>query len=174
MPTCVDTRGAWGSRPVGFRAGVEGGLGVIDDGEVVQCLIPNCSINRPKRRRVYVQLGETPHRRRREKKQLQTEQGTGSGSGVVERVRTWKLARASGQTPRRPGAALGDVLVLPSGGGSGLARVPARSLPARSLQTRSHVGSAFGISGQELPWRWSGVQPLACPFSPQPLVSTST
>ena len=62
--------------------------------------------------------------------------GTGRacpGSVVVERVRTGTRARAGRSKPRRPGAALGDVPALTGGGGSRLARVLARPLPARSL-----------------------------------------
>ena len=55
----------------------------------------------------------------------------GPGS-VVGRERMRTRARTGRSTPRRPGAALGDVPALTGGGGSRLARVLARPLPARS------------------------------------------
>ena len=69
------------------------------------------------------------------------------GSVVVERGRTGTLARAGGSTPRRPGAALGDVAALTGGGGSKLARVLARPLPARAVTRYGPVGTRSRISG---------------------------
>ena len=55
------------------------------------------------------------------------------GVAVVEQVRSGTRAAAGHSTPRRHGAAPGDVLALTGGGGSIVARVLARLLPARSL-----------------------------------------
>ena len=75
---------------------------------------------------------KTVARREDGKKPHLTEPGE-PGVAVVQRVRAGTSARAGRSTPRRPGAALGDVLALTGGGGSRLARVLARPLLARLL-----------------------------------------
>ena len=79
--------------------------------------------------------------------------GTGRacpGSMVVERGRTGTRARAGLSTPQRRGAALGDVPALTGRGGSRLARVLARPLPARSLTRYGLVRTRSRISGASL------------------------
>ena len=55
------------------------------------------------------------------------------GVAAVERVRVGTRTRTGQSTPRRPVPALGGVLALMGGGGSRLARVLARPLPALLL-----------------------------------------
>ena len=79
--------------------------------------------------------------------------GTGRaypGSVVVELGRRGTHAPADRSTTRRPGAALGDVPALTGGGGSRLARVLARPLPARSLTRYGLVGTRSRIRGASL------------------------
>ena len=79
--------------------------------------------------------------------------GTGRacpGSVVVERGRTRMRTRAGRSAPQCPGAVLSDVPALTGGGGSRLARVLARSLPARSLSRYGLVGTRSRISGTSL------------------------
>ena len=92
--------------------------------------------------------------------------GTGRacpGSVVVERGRTGTRARAGRSTPRRPGAALGNVPALTGGGGSRLARVLARPLPARSLSRYGLMRTCSRICGASLTRGVGSGQARACP-----------
>ena len=87
-----------------------------------------CSINNPNRGGCMHSSMVQPDRRG----EATPANGTGRacpGSVVVERGRTGTCARAGRSTPRRPGAAMGDVPALTGGGGSRLARVLARPCP---------------------------------------------
>ena len=91
--------------------------------------------------------------------------GTGRGcpgSVVVERGRTGTLPRAVLSTPRRPEAALGDIPALTGGGGSRLARVLVRPLPAKSLTRYGLVGTRSRVSGASLTRGVGSGQARAC------------
>ena len=106
-----------------------------------------------------------PDRRREETPANETGRAC-RGSVVVERARTGTRARAARSTPRRPGAALGDVPALTGGGGSRLARVPARPLPTRSLTRYGLVGTGSRISGASLTRGVGSGQAPTCPAPP--------
>ena len=93
----------------------------------------------------------------------------GMGSVVVERGRTGMRAWAVRSTPRRPGAALGDVPALTGGGGSRPARVLALPLPARLLTRYELMGTRSRISGASLTNGVGSGRALACPFPPPPV-----
>ena len=130
-----------------------------------------CSINTPNGGGYMHSSTVDPDRRR----EATPANGTGRacpGSVVVERGRTGTRARAGRSTPRRPGAALGDVPALTGGGGSRLAGVLARPLPARSLTRYGLVGTCSRISGASLTRGVGSGQARACP-SPPPSVRSS-
>ena len=108
-----------------------------------------CSINTPNGGGCMHRSTVAAYRRREATPANGTERAC-PGRVVVERGRTGTRARVGRSTPRRPGAALGDVPALMGGGGSRLARVLARPLRARCLTRYGLVGTRSRISGASL------------------------